>query len=277
MLDVTLGLRTRTGVCHALVLMLIAAPVLMVGSCRADTGVQAIDPADTVSQMREDIALLATINRLSLSQNQATQLLALARGAQEAQAALDEPRRAALQKLMPLLEQQMSHMIHDQQVPAELGDQICAAEEALQAIETQRAEAALPYAVQAGELLTQPQLQILTGGDEALRAAEEMLVWVRELPDADFTSEARANADALADPEIGLDSDAIFAVLSQARALTPDEYVNGMASLAAKLAPLYASGDEGEDMMIADLLTNPRFLPLMQRRLQYLSAGGEDG
>jgi hypothetical protein len=30
-------------------------------------------------------------------------------------------------------------------------------------------------------------------------------------------------------------------------------------------------------MIIADLLTNPRFLPLMQRRLQYLSAGGEDG
>ncbi len=277
MLDVRLCRRYRAGVCHALVLMLLAAPVLMVGSCRADTGLQSIDPADTVSQMREDIALLATINRLSLSQNQATQLLALARGAQEAQAAFDEPRRAALQKLLPLLEQQMSHMIHDQQVPAELGDQIGVAEEALQAIENQRAEAALASATQARGVLTQPQLQILTGGDEALRAAEEILVWVRELPDGDFTSEARANADALADPEIGLDSDAIFAVLKQARALSPDDYVNGMATLAARLAPLYASGAGSEDMIIADLLTNPRFLPLMQRRLQYLSAGGEDG
>lgn len=266
----------RTGIFSALALLIIA-PILAVGSCRADTNTQTIDPADTVVQMRDDIALLATINRLSLSPNQATQLVALARSAQEAQAAHADERRAALEKLMPLLETQMSHMIHDQKVPGELAEEISAAEQQLQAVDEKIAQAPLEYASSARELLTEPQLQILTGRDEALRAAEEMLVWIRELSDEDFTSEARANAEALADAEVGLDADTLYAIFTQVRRLSAEEYAAKIGPLAEKLAPLYAAGQAAEDVVIAELLVNPRFIPLMQRRIQYLSAGGGDG
>jgi hypothetical protein len=212
-----------------------------------------------------------------LSQNQAAQLIALAGSAQEARAAHAPARHALLQKLMPLLEQQMSHMIHDQQVPGEIGEQIAAVEADLQTLDDTISADPLKYAADARQLLTEPQLQILTGGDEALRAAEEMLTWVRTLSDEDFTGEARTNADALADPEIGLPADMLYAIFTQARALPADEYAEKIGPLAARLAPLYAPGEETEDVLIAELLVNPRFVPLMQRRLQYLSAGGGDG
>jgi len=275
---VTIGNRQLQATALSVVLRVtLLVPLLLVGSCQAQPPDSKSEATQVVNDIREEINLLAMLNRLSLSPEQAKKLVLLAGKAQDATAKAGAAREAAAARLVPLLEQQFDYMLKDQQVPTALSDNIAAAEAEIQEISDQVAEVPLSFAAEARSILTQPQILIATGGDEARQAAEEMLMWVRELTAEDFHGEARANAEALADPELGLDADTVFGVFEKARALPPDQYAAQVQGLTDKLAPLYRSGTAGEDALIGKLLVNRRLIPVLQRRMQYLTAGGGEG
>ncbi len=269
--------RSRSQALSFALMAMLLMPLALVGSCQAQTPENQQDAAELVAQMRQDLNLLETLNRLSLSPQQAEKLLSIATRAREATAAFDAVRQRAAARLLPLLDKQFNFMLQDQQVPAELLEQIGQVELELQQIDEQIAGAPLAFAAEARKILTQPQVLIITGGDEARQAAEEMLIWIRELSVEDFNSEARANAEALADPDIGLDADTVHAIFVKTRTISAEDYARQVQQLAEKLAPLYRSDAAGEDALIAKLLLNERFIPVLRRRMQYLSADGGQG
>ncbi len=269
--------QSRSQALSSVVIAMLLMPLALVGSCQAQTPNNQQDAAASVAQMRQDLNLLETLNRLSLSPQQAEKLLSIATKAQEATAAFDALRQKTAARLLPLLDKQFNFMLQDQQVPAELLEQIGQVELALQQIAEQTAGAPLAFAAEARKILTQPQVLIITGGDEARQAAEEMLIWIRELAAEDFNSEARSNAEALADPDIGLDANTVYAIFVKTRAISAEDYARQVQQLAEKLAPLYRSDATSEDVLIAKLLLNERFIPVLRRRMQYLSAGGGQG
>ncbi len=269
--------QSRSQALSVLLIAILLMPLALVGSCQAQSPDSKQEATEAVAQVRQDLSLLETLNRLSLSPQQAEKLLEIASNAQKATAAFEAVRQRTAARLLPLLEKQFTFMLQDQQVPGELLQQISEVELELQQIDEQSAGAPLAFAAEARKVLTDPQILIITGGDEARRAAEEMLIWVRELSAEDFNSEARANAEALAKPDLGLDADAVYDTFVKTRSLAPEDYARQVEQLAEKLAPLYRSDAAGEDVQITGLLVNQRFISVLRQRMQYLAVGGGQG
>jgi hypothetical protein len=268
---------SRAPVVVAAIVATILLPILLVGSCQAQNPERRPEPTELISQIRTELSLLDTINRLSLTGQQAEQLLALARKAQQAAAEPKLKRDRALNSLIPLLEKQLAYMLHDEQISAELLDQIAALEAEIAQIDDEIANAPVPFAAQAHNLLSEAQVLIVTGDDQARQSAEEMLVWIRELSAEAFAGEGRSNAEALADPDIGLDADTIYDTFHKARALSAEDYAQQLDDLAGQLVPLYRAGSATEDFLIAEWLVNERFIPVLERRIRYLSADTGQG
>ena len=267
----------RAPAASAAIVATILLPILLVGCCQAQTPQRQPGPEQLITQMRAELSLLDTLNRLSLTPQQAEQLLALARKAQQAAAEATLKRDRALTRLIPLLEKQLACMLHDEQAPAGLLDQIAGVEAEIAGIDDEIANAPVPFAAAARKVLSEAQVLIMTGDDQAGESAEEMLVWIRELSDQDFAGEGRSNAEALADPDIGLDTDAVYGIFRRARALSAEAYAEQLGNLARQLVPLYRVNSAGEDFLIAQFLVNDRFIPVLERRIRYLSADTGQG
>ncbi len=267
----------RSKLFGAVVFLVALAPMVLVSSCQAQPPKTANDSYDAVSQLRADIQFLDVVNRMSLSPQQAEALIDVAGRAQQVSMKFNNDRDAAVARLQPLLEQQLGFMLQDQPVSDKLIEQIDNAEAAVEQVEAAAQQASLPFAAETRKILTQDQILIATGGDEARRTAEEMLVWIRELSDEDFNSDGRANAEALAAPDIELGVDQIMDIFRKTRALPASEYAEQIGTLAAELAPLWASNAEGEDSMLAEFISTERFVTVMQRRIKYLSTDGGEG
>jgi|LSQX01.2.fsa_nt_gb hypothetical protein len=265
--------------------MLLASLMLMT-SCRAQAPA-VVSPAcgqsasqtvlSPVQAMQQDVSMLALVNRLSLSPLQARQLLSIASRASEAISALDGPRSQSADSLMALLQRQFDIMLRDEQPSAALMEQIAQAELELQRIDERAQEALVPFAAEARKVLSEAQVLIISGEDEARQAAEEMLMWIRELSAEDFAVEGPSNADALAVADIDLDTDTVVAIFRTARTLSAEEYAAKMDELSAKLAPLYRPDAVGEDVIIGSMLANERFAPVLQMRMEHLSDGSGQG
>lgn len=261
---------------------MLLALVMLVGSCRAQTPEplqppQQQDNVVALATMQQDLSIVALINRLSLSPQQAKELLSIASRVREAMHALQAPRQQATAHLLALLERQLDLMLRDEQPPAALTEQIAQAELELQRIDEQAQHALLPFAAEARKVLSQAQVMIISGQDEARQAAEEMLMWIRELSAEDFAGEGRSNAEALAIAEIGLDADTVFNVFRTARSLSPEQYAAQVDELAEKLGPLYRPEIGGEDLAIGRMLANERFIPVLELRMKHLSDGSGQG
>ena len=267
-----------------LAVMMTAALMLMT-SCRAQmpasqTACELISQNTSplaVQAIQQDVSALALINRLSLTPAKSRQLLSIATRAREASGEFDARREQAGENLEALLRKQFDMMLRDQQPPVALMEQIAQGELELQRIDEQAQQAVTPFASEARKVLSEAQVLIITGEDEARQAAEEMLMWVRELSAEDFAVEAQSNAEALAIADIGLDTDTVLGIFRNARSLTAEKYVAEMDELAGKLAPLYQSGAGGEDVMIGRMLANDRFAPVLQLRMEYLSDRTDQG
>ncbi len=268
---------SRAPAASATIVATILLPVLLVGCCQAQPPQAQPGPDQLITRIRAELSLLDTLNRLSLTPAQAEGLLALARKAQQAAAEAKLKRDKALTGLAPLLEKQLACMLHDQQPPAELLDQIAVAEAEIAQLDDEIANAPVPFASEARNLLSEAQILIMTGDDQARESAEEMLVWIRELSDQDFAGEGRSNAEALADPELGLDTDAVYAIFRKARALSAEDYARQLGELVRQLVPLYRVNSAAQDFLIAQFLVNDRFIPVLERRMRYLSAGTGQG
>jgi hypothetical protein len=281
--------RAITAAISMALMCLVALPVSLLSSCEAqapnnrrpqqETGAdqEREDLRSVVERLDADIALLNRINRLSLSKAQAETLISIARSIQSSRRTHQQQMDPVRAELLPLLKEKIGYMMRDERIPDELQAKIAEVRSRLNALADQCMADSLNDVQRARNTLTEPQLLIITGGDQARQAAREMLIWLRELSAQDFNSEAMLNAEQLADPSVNLDVDTVYETFKTARNLTTEEYHDRAPELAAKLAPLFRTGTMDEDIILLELLTNERFVPVMQRRAQYLSDGGGAG
>lgn len=262
----------RITLCLSLVGLLLT--ICLVGSCQPggdDTPAATTARVDTeadraLDELSQDIDLLYTVNRLDLQPAQVKPLLALIAQVEQEKAKLEPQRQAALAQLIPLLREKRALLVQDKDVPEDLEAKVQDAqtkvEEAGQGISTANAK----YVPDLKKLLTAAQVSIITGADEARSQADELLQWIRELPAAEYTDEAKANAEQLQAQEINLLAPAIMKVFDDARKLSAADYAKNKDGLIAKLAPLYMPMDEAADDALLQFFSAPRLGVVLKER-----------
>jgi hypothetical protein len=250
-----------------LLLSLLALTVCLVGACQPPVAPQPQGEADaTLDGLNQDIQILLTLNRLDLKAEPAAALLAtIGKMTTETQQA-EAQRQAALTQLIPLLREKRAGLLQDQQPGDELEGKIREAQGKLDEAGNGIATARGKYVVELKKTLSPAQIAIITGADEANAQAEELLNWIRELPDAEYAEEAKSNADELADPESGLPGEAILKVFNEARKMSKADYERSRGGLVGKLAKLYMPMAEAADESLAEWFANPRLADLLRER-----------
>jgi hypothetical protein len=249
---------------------MIAATLLslcLMGACQPQPpDPAAVETEQAADELAQDIELLGTLNRLDLQPAQLSPLSALALRAQEAATKLQPQRQAALLQLIPRLREKRTLLMQDQDVPDQLDTQIRQAHARLEQVDEQIATAHAALAPDARKVLTADQIAIIAGTDEARSQTEELLDWIRELPQGDFAEEAQANANELAVPEAKLSAEEIMKVFNEVRKLTAADFQAKGGQYVTKLLPLYAPPPRAVDDAIVQFVKSPRLPVLLQER-----------
>jgi hypothetical protein len=261
------NLRLMT-LCGSLVVLLLS--VALMGSCQPAAtvgGAAGVSEAEqAANDLAQDVGLLYTLNRLDLQPTQLDPLYAVAQQAQQARLKAEPSRQAALAQLVPLLREKRTLLLTDQDVPAELDKQLRTAQAKVEYVEEQVAGAALAVVPALRKVLTDDQIAIITGADEAHAQAHDLLDWIRQLSPGTYAEEGKANAEQLADPEVKLTTADILKMFDETRKLSDADFAAKEGQYVARLAPLYSPTLEASDQALADLLASPRLPLLLQER-----------
>jgi len=254
--------------CVSLTLLLLS--VALMGSCQP-AGVPATGPAvseaeQAANDLAQDVSLLHTLNRLDLQPAQLDPLLAVAQQAVDARAKAEPARQAALAQLVPLLREKRGLLLKDQDVPEELDKHLHTAQAKVEEADEQVASATLAVVPELRKVLTEDQVAIITGADEARAQAEDLLGWIRQLSAGTYAEEGKANAEQLADPAVNLTAADILKVFDETRKLSATDYAAKKGQYIAKLAPLYSPTVDAANQALADLLASSRLPSLLRER-----------
>lgn len=258
---------------HALMPVGLVVVVLVAGTaafCQPAANTPQSEADAMLDGLNQDIQLLYTLNRLDLQGAQITQLLGIMEQMSAEALKLEDKRQAALAQLIPLLREKRSLLLQDQTPTDELEGKIRDAQDRLDDLSNGMVEARGKFADTLRKVLSPAQVAIVTGADEANAQAEELLDWIRELPDAEYADEAKANANELADPDDGLPADAILKLFNEARKLSAADYAKSKAGIVAKLAKLYMPMPEAANDALITWFGNPRLRDVMKERLEKL-------
>jgi len=250
-----------------LILVAGSLSLCLIGACQPPPpSPAALEAQQAVEDLAQDIELLGTLNRLDLQAAQLSPLYGVAVQAQQAKAKLQPQRLSALAQLAPLLREKRTLLLQDKDVPEQLDTQIRQTYAKIEALDDQVSQAQAALAPLARQVLTADQIAIVTGADEARGQAEELLQWIRDLPEGDFAEEAAANAKELADPEAKLTAEDIMKVFTEVRKLSAKDFQAKKPQYVTKLAPLYSPTAEAVDGAIAQFVSSPRLSVLLQER-----------
>ncbi|NPV45466.1 MAG: hypothetical protein HPY69_00805 [Armatimonadetes bacterium] len=252
----------------------LALLVCLVGSCQ-QPGLEGTtsDAEAKVDVLSQDIQILYTLNRLDLKPEQYTTLLGIIDRMAAEVAPAQAQREAALKELAPLLSQKRAALLEDKEPGEELEDQIREVQGRADDAYGLEVETRSKYAAEFRKALSPEQTAIITGADEAATQAAELLNWIRELPEAEYAEEAEANAQELADPEVGLNAEAILRIFSEARKLSAEEYAQKLPGFTTELAKIYMPMPDAADESLADWFGAPRLAVLLRERASKL--GGQ--
>lgn len=243
-------------------------------SCRqgpAPTPLTTGDENLAVDDLRADIELLQTVNRLELTAEQIDNLLQIIGRLEGINRTYD--RRQTVDHrdtLEALLAHKREILIKDQPVNEELQAKLEHRQQMVQDLERERAEALQEVIPDLRAVLTDAQMQIVAGVDQAKVQAEEMLAWLRELPEVDYGEEAPANAEALASADVGVDTNVLLDVFHTARDMSAEEYRQAKHELVARIAPIYGATPAAADRLILRLFTNPRTKVILQEKASFI-------
>ncbi len=214
-----------------------------------------------------EIRLIEDLNTLQLTDAQLQQLIPATQELHATAIAAEQERVAILTRLKPLLEQRRQHALRDEPVPDELSDQIGELEDQLGQLDAQLDERLAPHAVVFREILSEPQISIITGEEAARRQVVELIEWVRELDDEAFEAEVPPYAAELADPEGDLGEAEIIDLLAVARAMSPEQYERAGEDIRGKLIELFRPTHETADRMIVGLFLHEAMPRVLQDML----------
>jgi len=212
----------------------------------------------SVDNLLADIELLDTINRLELNSEQLDRLIKIVTRMEGTCAQYDQRQEGLQRELQPFLAQQRALLIKDQPGSEPLQADLQRCQQEAEQLQVNRSSALRQTIPGLREVLTDSQLEIIAGADEAKVEARNILAWLRELPEGEFQEEGPANAEALAAPDLGLDAEALLNIFTTARNMPAAQYRPAQEELVSRLAPIFGATPQAADDLLLTLFTNPR-------------------
>ncbi|GEM_PF-6623342 len=239
------------------------ALTLATGGVSAQLCPELVQVGGQLTTLDAEIALINDMNTLQLSREQINSLTPLVDELRAIAVAGEQERVARLNQLLPLLTQKRDLALRDEQPSDTIEGQIAEINNQLIEMDTRLSEALLPFATRLRDVLTDPQIAIITGEEDARRQVLDLVDWVRELDDAAFEQEVQPLAVELADPELGLAEDEVVDLLSLARAMSEDQYQRAGEEIRGRLIELYRPTPEAADRILVQVFLHeamPRVL-----------------
>ena len=255
---------------HAsLILCLLVATAAMLTSCRtqyssdrrlAGTSVSRVD------DLRADVQLLNRLNSIGLSLAQTEDLIPVVNQLHSLKVQYEQREEAIVTQMGPLLANKREMLIGGQPVSGAVDQQLDEMEMKVEKIQAELAGEQEAYVQKVREILTPEQVNRLAGGSNAYAHACELLTWLREMPSSSYADEAPVQAEFLAAPELGLDSDVLREIFDTVRNLSADEYALAQERLAERVAPLYSAADEAGTRAIVETFSNGRMATILREK-----------
>lgn len=246
---------------------------ITIGCARAQLCPELAQIAAELDALDAEIALIQDLNTLQLTAEQIRALIPVVEALRSTVIAHEQERVAVLQQLKPLLEQKRALLLRDEQPSDALEDQIAEQNNRLVEMDARLNDALLPHAEDLREVLTDPQVAIITGEEEARRQVLELIEWVRELDDAAFEQEVYPLAAELADPELGLGEEEIVDLLSLARAMSAEQYQRAGEEIRGRLIELYRPSHEAADRILVQVFLHRAMPDVLNDRLEAVTGG----
>ncbi len=228
-------------------------------------------PATTVADLVTEIRLIGTINRLDLTGQQIDQLIPTVIRLVNLASAYEQRKQAVREQMRSLLVEKRGVLVEGGTPSGQLERNLAQLEAKLSSISEELASAQGGELAQIQSILTEAQMGILTGADEAHRQVEELLAWLREMPASDYEDEATAYAEALASPERGLDAQTLRKHFDMARDLAAEEYQSSQAQLIQRIAPLYGATPEAGQRALVGFFGSPGMVKILQDKAKAIA------
>ena len=252
----------------AIGLAVIALSILTTGCARAQLCPELSQIALELDRLDAEIALIQDMNTLQLTEEQLRFLIPAVQELRTTAITQEQNRARLLQQLKPLLEQERTLALRDEPRTDELETQIAAINDQLVAVDQALNGALLPHAENFREILTDPQIAIITGEEDARRQVLDLIDWVRQLDDAAFEEQVPPMAADLADPEAGLDQDEILDLLSVVRAMSAEQYARAGDEVVGQLTELYRPSVEDADQTIVQVFLHEGMPTVLEDMLE---------
>ncbi|MGD9495169.1 MAG: hypothetical protein AB7Y46_02545 [Armatimonadota bacterium] len=240
---------------------------LTAGCAHAQISPELKEIAGELDALAAEIQLIQDLNTLQLSREQIEQLIPAVEALRQAALGAEQQRVAVLRQLRPLMQRKRDLLLADAQPPEDLEAEIAALEGQLSELGQQTDEALLGHAATFREILSDPQVSIVTGEEEARRQVVELLEWVREMDDEAFEREAPPYAEELADPDVGLGEEEILDLFTLARAMDADQYTRSAPEIQGKLIELFRPTHETADRIIVSVFLHEAMPGVLQAKL----------
>ncbi len=229
--------------------------------------------AGELDALAAEIQLIADLNTLQLERAQIEALIPAVDAVRATAMGFEQQRVAVLHELRPLLERKRDLLLADARPPDDLTEQIAAIEARLTDMDQAMDQALTAHARAFREILTDAQVSIITGEEEARRQVLDLIEWVREMDDETFAREAAPYAEELADPEVGLSEEEILDLLTLARAMDAEQYARSGAEIRGKLIELFRPSHETADRIIVGVFLHEAMPTVLQGKLNAATTG----
>lgn len=249
-------------------LLALALAALAVMPLAAQTPADLDAAAARLDALVEEMDVIEQLNSLQLTADQIRALQTQVAAISEATTPILATRIEALQQLEPLLTQKRQALIADQQPADDLLDRISAIEEQLSDLDVAMDETIVSFAPRIRALLTEPQIAMVSGEEDARRQVVMLLEVIRDMDAERFNREAPGYAGKLERLDAGISAQTIMNLFTTARNLGPDEYQAQQPEIVKGLLPIYAPSDEVADAMTAHFFAQPAMPRLLEDKLR---------
>jgi hypothetical protein len=253
-------------ICIAIAAML----ALTAGAAHAQLCPETAQIASELDALDAEIALIKDLNTLQLTEQQIQSLLPVVADIRSTAIAHAQDRGEILERLKPLLQEKRNLLLRDEQPTDALEEQIAEINNELIDVEARLDAALQPHAEDLRAILSDPQIAIITGEEQARRQVLNLINWIRNLEDAAFEQEVPPLAEELADPEIGLTEEEIIDLLSLARAMSPEQYERAGEEIRGRLIELYRPSAEAADRILVQVFLHESMPTVLEDMLEQM-------
>ena len=244
-----------------LTLPMIALPATT-GLCQGPDDLNVI--AAKLDGLADEMQLIEELNALQLSAPELAAVLEIVEDVQAATAPIIAARVAILKQLEPLLRAKRDALIADTQPAADLLAQILALEDQLGDLDARMDEAIVASAPRYRDVLTDDQVALVSGVEDARRQVFMLIEAMRDMPADKFNREAPGWARELEQLEAGLSAQRILDLFIAARNLSAEEYQQQGGEIVKGLMAIYAPRPEIADAMLAHFFADTRMPTILK-------------